>query len=138
MGPAAGRHAGHSARGARSFTIDETGLSLGAAGTAQIADPAARTKHEVDLLAVATGERPQSPRAATALIGQAKATVQPRGLKDLERLEHIRALLADQGHRPDDAVLALFRLKPRNGRGAPTQDGQLPLQPVRQPMSLIS
>jgi uncharacterized protein len=95
---------------ARSFAIDETGLSLGAVGTAEIADPAARTRHEVDVLAVAPGERPQSPRAAIALIGEAKATVQPRGLKDLERLEHIRTLLADQGHRPDDAVLALFSL----------------------------
>ncbi|TLQ43730.1 AAA family ATPase [Streptomyces marianii] len=95
---------------ARSFAIDETGLSLGAVGTAEIADPAARTKHEVDLLAMAPGERPQNPRAAIALIGEAKATVQPRGLKDLERLEHIRALLADQGHRSDDAPLALFSL----------------------------
>ncbi|MFJ9590643.1 hypothetical protein [Streptomyces acidicola] len=69
-------------------------------GTAEIADPAART----DLLALAPGERPQSPRASITLIGDARATVQPRGLKDLKRLEHIRALLADQGHRPDDAV----------------------------------
>jgi hypothetical protein len=93
---------------ARSFALDETGLSLGAVGTAEIADPAARTKHEVDLLALAPGERPQSPRASIILIGEAKATVQPRGLKDLERLEHNRALLADQGHRPEDAILALF------------------------------
>ncbi|MET9968488.1 hypothetical protein ABZZ80_21830 [Streptomyces sp. NPDC006356] len=98
---------------ARSFAIDETGRSLGAVGTAEIADPAARTKREVDLLALAPGERPQSPRASIALIGEARATVQPRGLKDLERLERlerIRALLADQGHRPEDAVLALFSL----------------------------
>lgn len=95
---------------ARSFALDETGLSLGAVGTAEIADPAARTRHEVDLLAIAPGERPQNPRAAIALIGEAKATVQPRGLKDLERLEHIRTLLADQGHRPHDATLALFSL----------------------------
>lgn len=98
------------ASGAPLIVIDETGLSLGAVGTAEIADPAARTKHEVDLLAMAPGERPHSPRAAIALIGEAKATVQPRGLKDLERLEHIRGLLTEQGHRPDDAVLALFSL----------------------------
>ncbi|ASQ93408.1 ATP-binding protein [Streptomyces sp. 11-1-2] len=95
---------------ARSFAIDETGLSLGAVGTAEIADPAARTKHEIDVLAMVPGERPQSPRAVIALIGEAKATIQPRGLKDLERLEHIRTLLAAQGHRPDDAALALFSL----------------------------
>ncbi|MFD5317093.1 ATP-binding protein [Streptomyces sp. NPDC127098] len=95
---------------ARAFADDETGLALGAVGTAEISDPTARTKHEVDLLALAPGERPQSPRTTIALIGEAKATVQPRGLKDLERLEHIRALLAEQGHRSDDAALALFSL----------------------------
>jgi hypothetical protein len=79
-------------------------------GSAEIADPAARTRHEVDVLALAPGERPQSPRAGIALIGEAKATVQPRGLKDIERLEHIRSLLAGQGHRSGDAVLALFSL----------------------------
>ncbi|MEU0677198.1 hypothetical protein ABZ330_30715 [Streptomyces sp. NPDC006172] len=84
---------------------------LGTVGTAEIVDPTARTKHEVDLLAMAPGERPQNPRAAITLIGEAKATVQPRGLKDLERLEHIRTLLADQRHRPDDATLALFSLQ---------------------------
>ncbi|MFI1953885.1 ATP-binding protein [Streptomyces xinghaiensis] len=95
---------------ARSFAMDETALSLGAVGTAEITDPAARTKHEVDLLALAPGERPQSPRTAITLIGEAKATVQPRGRKDLERLEHIRTLLTGQGHRSDNATLALFSL----------------------------
>ncbi|MGW4511765.1 hypothetical protein ACWEO4_07160 [Streptomyces sp. NPDC004393] len=42
-----------------------------------------RAKHEVDVLALPSGERPQSPRATIALIGEAKATVQPRGPKDL-------------------------------------------------------
>ncbi|MBV9022916.1 MAG: ATP-binding protein [Streptomycetaceae bacterium] len=95
---------------ARSFATDETDLPLGTVGAAEIADPVGRTKHEVDVLALAPGERPHSPRAAIALIGEAKATVQPRGLKDLERLEHIRTLLSDQGHRLDDAVFALFSL----------------------------
>ncbi|MGO4422473.1 ATP-binding protein, partial [Streptomyces sp. MCAF7] len=95
---------------ARSFAMDETGLSLGTVGTAEVSDPAARTKHEIDVLALSLGERPQSPRTAIALIGEAKATIQPRGLKDLERLEHIRTLLATQGHRTGDAALALFSL----------------------------
>jgi hypothetical protein len=57
-----------------------------------------------------------SPRAngrrarAAESPGEAKATVSPRGLADVERLEHIRALLAEQGHRTQDAVLALFSL----------------------------
>lgn len=70
----------------------------GPVGTTEVADPAARTKHEVDVMALALGERPQSPRARIALLGEAKATAAPRGTGDLERLEHIRALLAEQGY----------------------------------------
>jgi hypothetical protein len=95
---------------ARWFAAKETELSLGTVGSAELADPTSRSKMEVDLLALAPGVRPQSPRAAITMIGEAKATIQPRGLRDLERLDHIRVLLADQGHRTDDAVLALFSL----------------------------
>lgn len=95
---------------ARSFATDGTALNLGAVGTAEIPDPAARTKHEVDVLALVPGERLQHPKSAIALIGEAKAIVQPRGIKDLERLEHIQSLLADQGYESERAVLALFSL----------------------------
>ncbi len=94
----------------RSYAWEETGLSLGSVGSAEIADTSARTKHEVDVMVLAPGQRPQSPRSTIALIGEAKATVQQRGLKDLERLDHIRSLLADQGHHSNDATLALFSL----------------------------
>jgi AAA+ ATPase superfamily predicted ATPase len=94
----------------RSFAFDEAPVRFGAVGSAEIADPAARTKHEVDVLALAPGERPQSSHAAIALVGEAKTTVQPRGMRDVERLERIRDLLADQGHRSHDAVLALYSL----------------------------
>jgi hypothetical protein len=95
---------------ARSFATAETALNLGTVSPAEIADPAARSKHEVDVLALAPGERPHNPRSTIALIGEAKATIQPRGMKDLERLEHIQSLLAGQGHLVGDAVLALFSL----------------------------
>ncbi|GAA2009893.1 hypothetical protein GCM10009799_42430 [Nocardiopsis rhodophaea] len=49
----------------------------GPVGTTEVADPAARTKHEVDVIALAAGERPQAPRAKIALLGEAKATVAP-------------------------------------------------------------
>src|SRR6266566_1705356 len=94
----------------RSFAFDETPLRIGAVGAAEIADPAARTKHEIDVLALAPGERPQSAHAKIALVGEAKATQQPRGMRDLERLERIRDLLTDQGHHSRDAVLALYSL----------------------------
>ena len=80
----------------------------GPVGTTEVPDPAARTKHEVDVLAL--GERPQAPRARIALLGEAKATLTRRGTGDLERLEHIRALLTRQGHDTAGTVLALFSL----------------------------
>ncbi len=82
----------------------------GPVGTTEIADQAGRRKHEVDVLALAMGERPQSPRSRIALLGEAKATAARRGPADLERLEHIRGLLAAQGHDTSGTVLALFSL----------------------------
>ncbi|MEV4110424.1 ATP-binding protein [Nonomuraea sp. NPDC049695] len=82
----------------------------GPIGTTEVADPAARTKHEVDVIALALGERPQAPRARIALIGEAKATAARRGTGDLHRLEHIRGLLADQGYHTADTTLALYSL----------------------------
>lgn len=73
-----------------------------------MADPAARAKREVDVIALALGERPQAPRARIALLGEAKATAARRGTGDLRRLEHIRTLLTDQGHDTTGTTLALF------------------------------
>lgn len=82
----------------------------GPVGTTEVADPAARTKHEVDVLGLALGERPQAPRARIAVLGEAKATIARRGITDVERLEHIRALLADQRYDTADTALVLFSL----------------------------
>ncbi|MGW9397551.1 hypothetical protein [Streptomyces sp. NPDC055642] len=70
----------------------------------------ARTKHEVDVIALALGERPQAPRARIALLGEAKATAARRGTGDLQRLERIRTLLAGQGYDTAGTTLALFSL----------------------------
>ncbi|MCM2576823.1 ATP-binding protein [Streptomyces meridianus] len=82
----------------------------GPVGTTEVADPAARTRHEVDVLALVLGERPQSPRARIAVLGEAKATAARRGARDLERLERIRDLLAEQGHDTSGTTLALYSL----------------------------
>ncbi|WP_327102684.1 ATP-binding protein [Nonomuraea glycinis] len=82
----------------------------GPVGTTEVADPVARTKHEVDVIALAAGERPQAPRARIALLGEAKATVARRGTGDLERLERIRDLLTDQGYDTAATTLALYSL----------------------------
>ncbi|MEV3874491.1 ATP-binding protein [Streptomyces sp. NPDC049906] len=90
-------------------TLLPSGLP-GPVGTTEVADQAARTKHEVDVIALAAGERPQTPRARIALLGEAKATAARRGTGDLQRLEHIRALLAEQGYDIDGTTLALYSL----------------------------
>ena len=82
----------------------------GPVGTTEIPDPAARTKHEVDVIALAFGERPQSPRARIALLGEAKATPARRGMGDIQRLERIRDLLTEQGYDTNGVTLALFSL----------------------------
>ncbi|MEV5470703.1 ATP-binding protein [Streptomyces griseoincarnatus] len=86
------------------------GLDFGWTGRTEVPDPSARTKHEVDVLMLAGGESPQQAHRTLQLIGEAKATAARRGLKDLERLDHIKALLARQGHHTDDTRLALFSL----------------------------
>ncbi|MEO3784931.1 ATP-binding protein [Actinocorallia sp. B10E7] len=97
-------------RWTRAFVPDETPLHTGAVGSTEVPDPSAKTKHEVDVLALAPGERPRTAHTRIALIGEAKATIQPRGPHDVTRLEHIRDLLAAQGHHTADTTLALYSL----------------------------
>ncbi len=94
----------------RAFAFDDLGARLGPVGQAEVDDQAARMKHQVDVLALAPGERPRTAQAKVALIGEAKATIQPRGLSDLARLERIRSLLSANGHSSENAKLALFAL----------------------------
>ncbi|MFJ2648884.1 ATP-binding protein [Streptomyces sp. NPDC087420] len=86
------------------------GLEPGAIGTTVVPDPAARTSHEVDVLALDLDSRPRQPGARIRLLGEAKATIERRGPHDLARLEHIRALLSAQGYDTEGSVLALFSL----------------------------
>lgn len=107
-----GPHFEHLARAwAGRWAPDEAAaVDFGWVGRTEVADPAARTKHEVDVVLLGPGESPRQAHRTVRLLGEAKATVAPRGLKDLERLEHIRELLTRQGHRAEGAVLALFSL----------------------------
>lgn len=100
---------------ARTWTLQHAHAILpdglpGPVGTTEIPDPGARTKHEVDVIALAFGERPQSPRTRIALLGEAEATASRRGMGDLQRLERVRDLLTEQGHDTSGVTLALFSL----------------------------
>jgi len=94
----------------RAFAFDQISARLGPVGSAEVTDPTARTRHQIDVVALEPGERPRTAQAGIAMIGEAKATIQPRGMTDLARLEHLRSLLTDQGHPADHAKLALFSL----------------------------
>ena len=52
--------------------------------------------------------RPRTPGSGIAFSGEVKARDRRPGLGELERLEHIRRLLALGGHDAEDAVLGLF------------------------------
>jgi hypothetical protein len=92
----------------RSFAFDEAGLRLGPVGAAEISDPAARSRHQIDVLALEPGARARTAGTAVMLIGEAKATIAPCGLSDLARLEQLRELLTATGHPADHARLALY------------------------------
>ncbi|MFC8943281.1 ATP-binding protein, partial [Streptomyces griseoincarnatus] len=94
----------------RTHAGTEAGLDLGTTGGTEVPDRVARTRHEVDVVALAPGERPQSAGSRIALLGEAKATVMPRGMHDVERLEHIRDLLDGLGHPASGATLALYSM----------------------------
>lgn len=90
------------------FASEETlGGRVQVVGTTTVNDPARRMKHEVDVLGL--GARAGSASRQALLLGEAKAGVQPRDLRDLRRLEHIRVLLsANERLGAASAKLGLF------------------------------
>jgi hypothetical protein len=63
--------------------------------------------HEVDV-ALDRMSLPRSKGARIRLLGEAKATNRPRGLDDLQRLTHVRDLLAVHGWEVNDCGYAIF------------------------------
>jgi hypothetical protein len=92
----------------RLFAEQEIGLSSGVVGTADLRDAIGRAKHEIDVIALAPGEKPRTKGMRIVLLGEAKATVRRRGEEDLARLDRIRTLLVGQGHDASGAALAVF------------------------------
>ena len=89
-----------------------TGGPVGEIGSAVLNDVQNRSQHEIDVLALASGERRQAPNPAILVIGEAKDSDRPRTAADLDRLEKARQLLAAQGADVSGAHLLLFG---RNG-----------------------
>lgn len=84
---------------------ETTGGPVGRVASTVVDDPGGRTRHEVDVVALAPGSGERRPRVR--LLGEAK--LRRLGLADLERLERVRALVGARG-RADVATarLALF------------------------------
>lgn len=85
-----------------------TGGRIGAVGRTVINDVQGHTRHEIDVLALAAGEPPRSFPARILVIGEAKASISPRGTQDLRRLDRVRGLLSARGHRAEDAHLHVY------------------------------
>lgn len=92
----------------RHYAPDEIGIAPGAVGTTAVHDTAGRAKHELDVVALAPGEKPRTKDLHINLLGEAKATGRQRGVADLDRLDHLRTVLAADGHHTTDAHLAVF------------------------------
>lgn len=90
------------------YSGERWGQPVGEVGPAVVNDPAGRSQHQLDVLAFARGRRRQDPKAPIVMIGEAKATNQHRTLADLQRLEHLRDLLAAREWDVTRTHLALF------------------------------
>jgi AAA+ ATPase superfamily predicted ATPase len=86
----------------------EAGLpGIGHVGTTEVACREHRG-HEVDVIALDRSSLPRAKNTSIVLIGEAKHTARQRGMADLQRLQHIAALLADRGHDVSGTRYAIF------------------------------
>lgn len=90
------------------YAREEAGIQTGVTGHATVACREHKTSHEIDILALERRARPRTSGSAVAFVGEAKSGDHRPGIADLERLEHIRALLTANGHDATKAVLGLF------------------------------
>ncbi|GIH23065.1 ATPase AAA [Acrocarpospora phusangensis] len=85
------------------------GVDISRQGWTCVSDRESGKKHEVDFIGLGRDSRTGRRGATITVIGEAKATIRPRGLKDLERLRHIRSLLAAH-HQAADAKLLIVSM----------------------------
>ncbi|MEZ0165818.1 ATP-binding protein [Kineococcus sp. LSe6-4] len=90
------------------YSADRWGTPVGEVGPAVLNDPAGRTRHEIDVLALARGHRRHDPNAPVIVLGEATSTRRPRTSADLDRLDALRGLLARSGRNVERTQLALF------------------------------
>jgi uncharacterized protein len=92
----------------RHHAHDEVGLDVGATGQSVVSCREHKIGHEIDILSLNRGARPRTTGTPIAFIGEAKSRDRRAGLAQLQRLEHVRALLTAGGHDAAEARLGLF------------------------------
>ena len=92
----------------RFASAETTGGPAGEVGTTVVNDRAGRATLEIDVVALARGQRRQAKNAWIIALGEAKASARPRGVDDLQRLDRARALLVARGVEAATARLLLF------------------------------
>lgn len=93
----------------RRFASEQTvGGTVGEVGFTVVADRQERKSQEIDVVALAAGERRQSKTSRIRCIGEAKSSDVERTPRDLARLDRLRALLLADGADCADARLLLF------------------------------
>ncbi len=90
------------------YSGDRWGEPVGVVGPAVINDPSGKTRHELDVVALAKGHKAGSGKAKVVVLGEAKATNKERSQTDLHRLHRIRDLLVSRGLDAGAARLTLF------------------------------
>lgn len=73
---------------------------FGTVGTANVHDHTGRAKHEIDAIALRSN--------AVTFLGEAKATLNQRGVADLERLERCARVLASMKYHTDETRFGIF------------------------------
>lgn len=105
-----GPHFEHLAREwVRRFASEATvGGKVGEVGFTVVVDRQERKNHEIDVVALASGERRQSKSSRILCMGEAKSSDRERTHHDLNRLDRMRSLLLADGADCAQARLLLF------------------------------
>jgi hypothetical protein len=90
------------------YAIERWSAPIGEVGHTVVNDPAGRSQHELDVVGLPQGMPKQTSDPRIIVLGEAKSSNRLRTLSDLERLDHIRALLNSRGVDAREAALVLF------------------------------
>lgn len=93
---------------ARHASEETLGGPIGEVGSTVVNDTTDKSQHEIDVIALAAGQRRQSPKPVIRAIGEAKDSDKPRTLSDLTRLERIKGLLLTKGAEAGSTKLILY------------------------------